>query len=260
MIEFNNVSKSFDSKIVLSQIDLKLEAFQTHVILGSSGCGKSTLLKLMMGLISADRGKIQIDGLEILPHSNSPADRETKRKIRSKIGYVLQHAGLFPHLTAYENITLVARLSGDSKWTDPEFQKSRTSELAKLVDLDEGLLQKYPQKLSGGQRQRVGLMRALMLNPEILLFDEPLGALDPVIRAQLQEDLLKIFRSLKKTVIMVTHDISEAAYLGNTVTLLHEGRVIQHGKMEELVRAPKDPVVTSFLGAQRQPEILREIQ
>jgi osmoprotectant transport system ATP-binding protein len=163
------------------------------------------------------------------------------------MGYVIQDGGLFPHLTAEENAVIVARQNG---WT-PARARERLDALIALVGLSKEHLDRYPIELSGGERQRVGLMRALMLDPPILLFDEPLAALDPIIRVRLQEDLRRIFRELKKTVLFVTHDLAEAAFVADEIVLLHDGEVVQKGPLDELVKRPKDAFVTEFLRAQR---------
>jgi osmoprotectant transport system ATP-binding protein len=165
------------------------------------------------------------------------------------MGYVIQDGGLFPHLTAAGNVTLLARHLG---W-GPAKLGERLRELAELTRLSPAQLDRYPAQLSGGQRQRVGLMRALMLEPDLLLMDEPLGALDPMVRAQLQADLKGIFRQLKKTVLLVTHDMGEAAYLGDEIALMREGRIVQRGGFEELLARPAEPFVSEFIRAQRPP-------
>ncbi|MEM8865506.1 MAG: ABC transporter ATP-binding protein [Planctomycetota bacterium] len=239
MLELANVSKSYDGTLALAPIDLTLSAEKTYVLLGTSGCGKSTLLKSALGLVKIDTGSVRLDG-EAMTEENVLA-------LRRRIGYVLQDGGLFPHLTAGENVGLVARHLG---W-EPEQITSRTEELAGLVQLPTDSLQRYPAQLSGGQRQRVGLMRALMLDPALLLMDEPLGALDPIIRSELQADLREIFRTLGKTVVIVTHDLHEAAYFADEILLMRAGRVVQRGTIDDLLHSPADPFVTQFIGAQR---------
>jgi osmoprotectant transport system ATP-binding protein len=167
--------------------------------------------------------------------------------VRQRIGYVIQDGGLFPHLDAADNVTLMATYLG---W-DSSRRRERLSELAEMVKLDDGLLQRFPTQLSGGQRQRVALMRALMLDPELLLLDEPLGALDPIIRYDLQTDLRALFRELGKTVVIVSHDLAEAGWFGDTVILLDQGRIVQQGVMEELTGTPASPLVERFVQAQR---------
>ena len=168
-------------------------------------------------------------------------------ELRHRMGYVIQDGGLFPHLDARGNAALLARHLG---WSEDRVE-NRLRELLELTHLPADVLDRYPTQLSGGQRQRVSLMRALMLDADVLLLDEPLAALDPMIRADLQQELREIFRTLGKTVVLVTHDIHEAAFLGDTVILLSEGRIVQRGAMRELVERPADPFVTRFINAQR---------
>lgn len=247
MIVLSRVSKQFDGKKVLKPITLTLKECQTHVLLGSSGCGKSTLLRMILGLLPYDSGNIQLQNIHVTP--------EAQPQVALQVGYVIQEGGLFPHLTAKDNVSLSASVRG---WSNKKID-SRLWELSELVQLEKPLLQKYPKELSGGQRQRVGLMRALMLDPTTLFLDEPLGALDPIVRFGLQEELKRIFNSLKKTVVIVTHDIGEAAFFGHTITLLHEGEMIQHGTFFDLVKNPASRFVTEFLSAQRPPPELREL-
>jgi osmoprotectant transport system ATP-binding protein len=207
-------------------------------VLGPSGAGKSTLLRVLLGLLVPDAGEARLGGERI-----GPADHDLRRRI----GYVVQGGGLFPHLTARENVALVARYLG---WPPARIGR-RIGELAGLVRLEEAALERYPGQLSGGQAQRVGLMRALVLDPEVLLLDEPLGALDPLTRADLQADLRGVFQALGKTVVLVTHDLAEAAFFAGRLLLLRDGRVVQDGPLEELLRAPAEPFVTRFLRAQR---------
>jgi len=243
MLELRHVSKSFATTPALRDVSLTAAAAQTTALLGPSGCGKSTLLRLMVGLLTPDAGTVLFDG-KPLPHDADALDR-----LRHRMGYVIQDGGLFPHLTARENATLLARFLG----RDGADVMDRTRELADLVELPLGALDRYPVQLSGGQRQRVGLMRALFLDPDVLLLDEPLGALDPLIRADLQDDLRAIFRELEKTVVLVTHDVGEAGYLADTIVLLRDGQVVQTGTADDLVERPAEPFVGRFIRAQRSP-------
>jgi len=239
VLELRNISFSYGSIQVLNDISLSIRKGCTTIILGPSGCGKSTLLKLILHLIRPQLGSIEVDG--------APVAEKDIRAIRQRTGYVLQDGGLFPHFTASRNVTLLANELG---WTE-EKQQARMEVLTALARLDKGLLSKFPRTLSGGQRQRVGLMRALMLDPDLLLLDEPLGSLDPLVRVDLQQDLKSIFGELKKTVLLVTHDLGEAAYLGDEIILMNEGRILQQGPMRTLVDHPADPFVTRFIHAQR---------
>ncbi len=241
MLELTQISKHYGDNAALLPTDLRVERATTVVLIGPSGCGKSTLLRLIAGLITADSGSIHFDG--------TPVEAATIRQLRQRMGYVIQEGGLFPHLSARANVTLMARyLRRDPQWID-----ARLSQLRELVQLPADLLESFPAQLSGGQRQRVSLMRALMLDPELLLLDEPLGALDPMIRYQLQKELKLIFAQLGKTVILVTHDLAEAAYLGHTLVLIKDGRIVQSGPFEALSRQPAEAFVEEFIHAQRGP-------
>ncbi len=237
MIEIKQVSKSFKGHHALQSINLKIEKESTVVLIGPSGCGKSTLLRLIIGLSEADTGMILFEGMKV--------ERQDFLNIRLRMGYVIQEGGLFPHLNAYDNVTLMAKYL---KWDNNRIEE-RIHKLANLVRLPHDKLSQFPIQLSGGQRQRVSLMRALMLDPDVLLLDEPLGALDPMIRVDLQKDLKAIFQSLGKTVVIVTHDIREANYFADTIILMKSGQIVADGRMKELEGSP-DPFVIRFLNAQ----------
>ena len=238
MIAVHEVTKRFGATLALDAVSLDVRPGTTHVLLGSSGSGKSTVLRLILGLIRPDAGSVRVDG--------TPVEPATRDGLLARMGYVVQDGGLYPHLNAFDNVALAAEAQG---WPRARIA-ARAAELAALAGLDAETLKRYPRELSGGQRQRVGLMRALMLDPPILLLDEPLGALDPIARAELQEQLARLFSRLVKTVLLVTHDIREAARLGHVVTLLTAGRVVQHGTFADLVERPAAPFVTQFLTAQ----------
>ena len=239
MLELCQVSKRYGKVQALAPADLVTERSRTTVLIGSSGSGKSTLLRLMIGLIEPDSGEVRVDGQRL--------SSQNALELRHRMGYVIQDGGLFPHLDARGNAALLARHLG---WTRERIE-SRLLELLELTHLRADVLERYPTQLSGGQRQRVSLMRALMLDPDVLLLDEPLAALDPMIRTGLQEELREIFRALGKTVVMVTHDIGEAAFFGDTILLLREGAIVQRGSMRELLESPAEPFVTRFINAQR---------
>jgi osmoprotectant transport system ATP-binding protein len=241
MFVLSGVSRSYADKPVVGPVDLTVPAGETTVLIGPSGCGKSTLLRLMIGQVLPDAGTITFQGTPVTP--------ATCRAVRLATGYVIQDGGLFPHLTARGNITLMAQFL---KWDRTRIAE-RVTELASLTRFPIDALDRYPQQLSGGQRQRVALMRALMLDPDALLLDEPLGALDPLVRADLQSDLRDIFRALGKTVVLVTHDLGEASYLGHRIVLLRDGRIVQQGTAADLWYTPADPFVTRFVNAQRGP-------
>lgn len=238
MIAFDGVTKVYGGRTVLHPTTLSVAKGESLALIGTSGCGKSTLLRLVIGLIHPDGGRISLDGTVLTPANI--------REVRLRMGYVIQDGGLFPHLTSAQNVTLVAKQQG---W-DAARMRSRMEELAALVHLPPDLLPRFPAELSGGQRQRVGIMRALMLDPQVLLMDEPMGALDPVVRKSMQQELKSIFESLGKTVIVVTHDMGEAAYLGDTVALMSGGKIIQRGTLQELQEQPADPFVTEFLNTE----------
>lgn len=241
MLKLKNVSKSFHSQKVLKPTTIEFPAGSTSILLGMSGCGKSTILRLMIGLIFPDEGTVEFEG-EVISEKNI----ET---IRHRVGYMIQNGGLFPHLSIEKNISLLAKHLG---WQHDKIQ-DRVQELLELVHLSPDLLQRFPGQLSGGQQQRVALIRALFLDPDVLLLDEPMGALDPLIRSELQTELRDIFSKLNKTVIAVTHDIGEAAYLGDFISVIKDGDVLQTGPFEELLRHPADPFVTDFINAKRNP-------
>ena len=243
MIELVSVAKSFGTMRVLQPTTLRLTPGETTVLIGPSGCGKSTILRLMIGLIEPDQGQVLFDG--------TPLTAENVMLLRRKIGYVIQDGGLFPHLSAQDNVGLLARYLG---WGRPKIQ-ARVEELADLTRLPREALARFPSQLSGGQRQRLGIMRALMLDPAVILLDEPMGALDPLVRFDLQEDLRKIFQSLKKTVCLVTHDMGEAGFFGDRVILLGSGRIVQEGKLDDLLKSPADDFVRRFISAQRLPTL-----
>jgi osmoprotectant transport system ATP-binding protein len=237
MLQARSLTVRFGETAALDDVSVAPPEGRTTVLIGPSGCGKSTLLRAFIGLIPPTAGEVLFGGEAVTPGR--------ARDLRIRTGYVIQEGGLFPHLTARANVALMARRLGRD---DP----ARVSELAGLVRLDEALLDRYPSELSGGQRQRVSLMRALMLDPAVLLLDEPLGALDPMVRADLQRDLRDIFRDLKKTVVMVTHDLAEAAYFADHVVLMRDGRIEQEGAFKALIDAPATNFVRDFVNAQRE--------
>ncbi len=241
MFELSSISKRYGTTEVVRAIDLAVEPGKTTVLIGPSGCGKSTLLRLMIGLIRPDAGQVRFESETLTPGN--------AMLLRRKMGYVIQDGGLFPHLTARGNAALVARYLG---W-DVGRIGARLHELVQLTRFPADGLDRYPAQLSGGQRQRISLMRALMLDPDVLLMDEPLGALDPMIRSNLQVELRTIYRTLAKTVVMVTHDLGEAGYFADTIVLMREGRIVQVGSFRDLLDSPADAFVTEFVNAQRSP-------
>ncbi len=238
-LSIKGLSTSLGGRLALAPTSLDFATGRTTVLLGPSGCGKTTLLKLMLGLVAADSGMVRFQGEPVVA-TNTAA-------LRQRIGYVIQEGGLFPHLSARDNVALMARYLGrEAAWIE-----RRMAELADLTQLPADLLPRFPAQLSGGQRQRVALMRALMLDPEVLLLDEPLGALDPMTRHRLQIDLKAIFSGLARTVVLVTHDLHEAAWFADAIVLMREARVVQHGPLDDLLERPSDPFVTEFIRTQR---------
>lgn len=249
MLDFDAVTKRFGSIVALDSVTLHCESGRTTALLGPSGCGKSTLLRLAVGLLWPDAGRVLVEG--------QPLNEDRVIDVRRGIGYVIQEGGLFPHLDVFSNVALMARYL---RW-DANRIRERFETLRELVKLPNSVGTRYPNELSGGQRQRVSLMRALMLDPELLLLDEPLGALDPMIRGDLQRDLAELFKELGKTVVIVTHDIAEAGVLGDTLVLLQSGRVVQQGSLADLIEKPASDFVKAFVETQRGArEVLRDQQ
>jgi osmoprotectant transport system ATP-binding protein len=239
LLELSDVHKAFGNVRAVAGLNLVVEAGRTTLLIGPSGCGKSTLLRMMNGLVVPDRGTVRWEGENLHP--------ENIQAVRHRQGYVIQEGGLFPHLTAHDNISLLVRYLG---WNERRVD-ARLRKLADLTRLPVQALSRFPRELSGGQRQRVSLMRALMPDPELLLLDEPLGALDPMIRAELQVDLKVIFDALDKTVVIVTHDLAEAEFFADTIVLMRAGEIVQTGEMRDLVERPASPFVSQFVEAQR---------
>ncbi|HYO23881.1 MAG TPA: ATP-binding cassette domain-containing protein [Lacipirellulaceae bacterium] len=239
MIEFRRVVKRYGPLAAVDGVDLACEAGAVEALIGPSGCGKTTLLRMAAGLTTADEGEVRFGGV--------PLTAARLPEIRRRLGYMIQEGGLFPHLTARDNAALMARYL---RWS-PQRIAERIEELIALTHLSGDLLARYPRQLSGGQRQRVSLMRALMLDPDVLLLDEPLGDLDPMVRADLQQELRSIFTRLRTTVLLVTHDLAEAAILADRMTLLRRGQIVQQGTLEDMVARPADEFVAKFVRAQR---------
>jgi osmoprotectant transport system ATP-binding protein len=239
-----HASKRYGSVLALDDVSLDFAAGTTTALIGSSGSGKSTVLRLLLALDYPDRGDVKVDG--------RPIDPLQVLALRRRVGYVIQEGGLFPHLTVLGNLALLPRHLG---W-NAENIRARADELAALTHLPLDVMTRYPAELSGGQRQRVALMRALMADPAALLLDEPLGALDPIVRHELQDELKRIFAQLGKTVIIVTHDLAEAAWFTDRLVLMRNGAIVQDGSLRDLRERPADPFVTRFVEAQRRlPEV-----
>ncbi|MEF2976549.1 ABC transporter ATP-binding protein [Subtercola sp. YIM 133946] len=247
MIEFRTVTKQFpDGTVAVDEFSLVIPARQTTVLVGSSGSGKTTILRMINRMVDKTSGEIEIDGESI--YALNPV------KLRRSIGYVMQNSGLLPHRKVIDNVATVPLLNGVKK------ADARASALALLdtVGLDRSLADRYPSQLSGGQQQRVGVARGLAADPNILLMDEPFGAVDPIVRAELQQELIRIQRELGKTIVFVTHDIDEAFLLGDQVVLLEKGgRIAQSGTPAEILSKPATDFVATFIGADRGRRALR---
>jgi osmoprotectant transport system ATP-binding protein len=243
MFSLEHVSKRFGTFAALEDFTLEFPAGTVTAVIGSSGSGKSTLLRLLLGLELPDAGLVRVDGQAV-----SAANRLA---IRRRIGYVIQEGGLFPHLTVRDNLALLPRYLN---WSRARID-ARALELVELVDIPGSALTRFPLELSGGQRQRVAVMRALMTDPPAMLLDEPLGALDPLVRFDLQERLRELFRVLGKTVVLVTHDLPEAAFIAPRLVLLRDGRVVQDAGAAELYERPANEFVRRFVAAYRPPPL-----
>nr|WP_286675325.1 ABC transporter ATP-binding protein [Clostridium sp. CH2] len=238
IIEFEGICKSYGNKEILKNLNLCIDKGEFLTIIGSSGCGKTTLLKLVNGLIMPDKGRVLVYGEDI---SNI-----SKIELRRKIGYVIQEVGLFPHMNIRKNISYVLDLiNKDNKRSIQE----RTEYLIKSVGLSKEILNSYPGELSGGQRQRIGIARALAAKPNIVLMDEPFGAVDEITRKLLQEEILRIYNEFNVTIIFITHDIREALKLGTRVIVMDEGNIIQSGTPTEIRENPKTIFVKELIGA-----------
>ena len=241
MIEFQAVSKKYpDGTVAVDSLDLAVDEGKITVFVGPSGCGKTTSLRMINRMIDPTGGSILLDGKDIR-ESDPPL-------LRRGIGYVIQHAGLFPHRTVLDNVATVPLLTGTSK----REARTKAAELLELVGLDAGFAKRYPAQLSGGQQQRVGVARALAADPPVLLMDEPFSAVDPIVRDDLQQQLLRLQSELDKTIVFVTHDIDEAIKLGDKVAVFRVGgRLAQYDTPSALLAKPADEFVSSFVGRDR---------
>lgn len=246
-IRFENVEKSYeDGKKIIDDLNLKINYGEFVTLIGKSGSGKTTMLKLINGLINPNSGQIFIKDKEI--------NNWDIIELRRSIGYVIQQIGLFPHMNIEDNIGYVLNIKKEPK----ENIRKRAEELINLVGITQDYLKKYPRELSGGQRQRIGVARALAADPDIILMDEPFGAVDEITRRTLQEEMIKLQGNLKKTIVFVTHDIEEAFKLGSRIVLFDNGQIVQEGKREELLLSPKNEFVESFLGTNSFKKYLKE--
>ncbi len=240
-IEFQGVEKRYGPTLALENITLTVPQGELVVLIGPSGCGKSTLLRLVNRMIEPSGGVLRVQGRDVL--------EQDAVSLRRSIGYVIQSIGLFPHMTIFENVEVVPSLLG---W-DKAKKRSRASQLLLTVGLEpEKFGDRYPKQLSGGQQQRVGIARALAADPQILLMDEPFGAVDPITRERLQGEFLRIQSEIKKTILFVTHDIDEAVKLGDRICLMRDGKVEQYATPEELLGNPSSDFVRDFVGADRE--------
>ncbi|KQR23588.1 MULTISPECIES: ABC transporter ATP-binding protein [Microbacterium] len=239
MIEFSAVSKVFpDGTRAVDDFHLVIPSRKTTVFVGSSGCGKTTLLRMINRMVEPSSGSIEIDGDDI---GGKPAVQ-----LRRSVGYVMQNSGLLPHFTVADNIATVPVLQGQNR----KAARTRALELMKTVGLDAAMADRYPSQLSGGQQQRVGVARGLAADPNILLMDEPFGAVDPIVRDELQQELIRLQSDIGKTIVFVTHDIDEAFLLGDQVVILEKGaKIAQVGTPSEIVENPASDFVASFIGA-----------
>ena len=237
MIEYRNVSKNYGDRQVVKNLSFTIEDGQFAVLIGPSGCGKTTTLKMLNRLIQSDGGEILLDGKNV--------NEINAEQLRQHIGYVIQQIGLFPNMTVEQNITVVPRLL---KWDKARCAK-RVRELLALVDMDyDTYAKKYPNELSGGQQQRVGVLRALAAEPPVILMDEPFGALDPITRDSLQDEVKSLQKRLKKTIIFVTHDMNEAIKMADVILFMSDGELLQKASPEEMLRAPANDIVREFMG------------
>ncbi|GAA4088541.1 hypothetical protein GCM10022214_56170 [Actinomadura miaoliensis] len=250
MITFAGVTKRYpDGTVAVDHLDLEIPAGRITVLVGPSGCGKTTTLRMINRMVEPSEGTVTVDGRDV--RGVDPAT------LRRGIGYVIQQAGLFPHRTIVDNIATVPYLLG---W-DKKRARARAHELMERVGLDPALARRYPAQLSGGQQQRVGVARALAADPPIMLMDEPFSAVDPIVRAGLQEEFLRLQRDLEKTIVFVTHDIDEAVKLGHRIAVFQVGGVLaQYATPDELLERPADDFVTDFLGGERGIRRLRFFQ
>lgn len=240
MIQFCNVTKEYRGNPVLENLNMEIQEGELTVIIGPSGCGKTTTLKMINRLIPITDGKILIDGKDI--------NEMDKVKMRRNIGYVIQQGGLFPHMTIKDNIEVIEKIEKK----DPKKILEKTHSLMEMVDLDpEVYLDRYPIEMSGGQRQRIGVIRALANDPDIILFDEPFSALDPVTRSNLQDELMEMQTKIKKTMVFVTHDMDEAIKIADRICILKDGNIVQFDKTENILRNPANDFVKNFVGANR---------
>lgn len=236
IIEMRNINKTYDNKVIINDLNLNINKGEFITVIGSSGCGKTTVLKMINGLNTPDKGEIFINGENI--------KNENIIELRRKIGYSIQGTSLFPHMTIEKNISYVPNLINKK---DKDEVKKSASKLIEVVGLEESILSRYPDQLSGGQQQRVGIARALAAQPDILLMDEPFGAVDEITRKQLQDEIVRIHKELEVTIIFITHDIKEALKLGTRVLVMDKGEIVQFNKPEVIKKHPANDFVRELV-------------
>ena len=249
MLKFDHVTKIYKGgKKAVDDLNLEFKSGEFIVFIGPSGCGKTTTMKMINRLIEPTSGSIYINGKNIL--EKDPV------QLRREIGYVIQQIGLFPHMTIQQNISLIPKLL---KWPE-EKRRDRAKELLKLVNMTEDYLDRYPHELSGGQQQRIGVLRALAADQPLILMDEPFGALDPITRDSLQDEFKKLQKSLGKTIVFVTHDMDEALKLADQIVIMRDGKLVQVGSPDEILREPANDFVEEFIGKERLLQARPNIQ
>lgn len=247
LIEFKDIKKSYGDKVIVQNFNLTVEQGEFITIIGSSGCGKTTILKMINGLIIPDSGKILLDGKDI--------HNEDLIELRRNIGYAIQGSVLFPHMTVEKNIGYVPNLLNKK---NKQKTKEAVSKWLKIVGLDEDMLKRYPDELSGGQQQRVGIARSLAASPNLLLMDEPFGAVDEITREQLQDEILRIYKQTSITILFVTHDISEALKLATKILVMNKGIIEQYDTPYEILKNPKTNFVKKLVSKERHTCCLPE--
>jgi osmoprotectant transport system ATP-binding protein len=243
-IELKNITKRFGDDVAVDNLSLQMGKGTITMLIGPSGCGKTTTMKMINRLVALDEGEIKLDGTSVYEIDEV--------QLRRTIGYVIQEIGLFPHFTVFDNIATVPRLL---KWDESKIKK-RVEELLDMVTLDSSYAYRYPLQLSGGERQRVGLARALGADPEVLLMDEPFGAIDPINRLKLHDSFLEIQEEIKKSIVFVTHDINEAIKLGDKIAILKDGKLVQYANSTEILYNPANKFVENLLGQDRSLKAL----
>ncbi len=247
MIQFHKVKKVINDVQIIKELDLKVEEGELFVLIGPSGCGKTTTMKMINRLIDPSSGTIEVNGEDI--------SRKDPVQLRRNIGYVIQQIALFPHMTIGQNVALVPKL----KKLDPNVYERRVDELLDMVGLDpQKFKHRYPNELSGGQQQRVGVIRAMAAEPPIILMDEPFSALDPISREQLQDEFVRLQRTIRKTIVFVTHDMDEAIKIADRICLMKDGQIVQLDTPHNLLQHPADEFVIDFIGPKRLQKHLKE--